>query len=115
MNSFMNRYLYGIYAAMALFVVVFACVICWNVNGWRMGKLIAEKQTEIVRLSGVIDVLNERGASLGREREIASAVAEKAKKEASALRVSVNEKTKQIMALKASSCGAVLESEWGKP
>ena len=115
MNAFINQYLHVIRAVLSALVLLIACVICWNVNGWRLGSQIAEKQTEITRLSGVIDVLNERSASLGRERDIASKVAEKAQQEASALRVSVNEKTRQIMALKASSCGAVLESEWGKP
>lgn len=90
-------------------------VICWNVQGWRMGAKVAEANAEVARLNGVIGAINERSAALGREREIASALAAKAQQEASALRVSVNEKTKQIMALKASSCGAVLESEWGKP
>lgn len=110
-----KQYLHVIYAALSVLVLIIMLVICWNVQGWRMGAKVAEAQAEVARLNGVIGAINERVASLGRERELASAVAAKAQQDASALRVSVNEKTKQIMALKASTCAAVTESQWGKP
>lgn len=109
-----KQYLTWIYAALSVLVLVAVFLSGWVVNGWRMGAKVAEANTEVERLNGAIGVINERMAWLGREQKQASAVAEKAQQEAAALRVSVNEKTKQIMALKASTCAAVTESQWGK-
>lgn len=114
MNAFINQYLTTIKIVLSIFLLLSIGAVAWIMNGWRLGKQVSDKQVIIERLTADIRVLNERNQSLGREQLQASAVAEKAQKEAASLRVSVNEKTRQIMALKASSCAAVIESQWGK-
>jgi len=86
----------------------------WAVNGWRMGKVVAEQEGTIAELGGKIDLQNAAIAALGKEASAAQAMTKTAQAAATKAKKRAQSKASAVMAAPASSCADVVREQWGK-
>lgn len=93
-----------------LLVGIFACG--WFINGWRLGKDVAKKDTEITRLNGEIEKQNTAYKLLAEEAIQRQKDAKVAQVEAALMRKRFNDRAKALSTKPASSCDEVLKRSW---
>ena len=93
-------------------VALFACG--WYISGWRLGKEVAEKETEITRLEGELGKQNLAYELLAKEAQQRQRDAKIAQVEAAILRKRFSDKARELSTNPASSCADVLRDNWGR-
>lgn len=98
----------------AIAVACAMMVFCgWYINGWRLGREIAVKDTEITRLTGEIEKQNLAYKLLADEATRKQADAKSAQLDAALLRKRLNDRSRELKAKPASSCDEALRQTWG--